>query len=126
MTVKGKILPLGNKVFVRNMHFGEQLTKTGIYIPSDDGKSEGIKPRWGQVYAKGPKNEDPYQVGDWVLVEHGRWTRGIEIENSDNEKFTVRMIDVEAIIMWDDKKPDDVSIGSLTSVQTPSLEDYKV
>ena len=28
---------------------------------------------------KGPTNEDEYEVGDWVLVQHGLLTRGVNI-----------------------------------------------
>ena len=52
------IRPIRNRVLVHNMHFGEQTTKGGIIIRSDDGETRGIYPRWGQVYAKGPENKD--------------------------------------------------------------------
>ena len=37
----------------------------------------GIYPRWGKVFRKGPKNSEPHEEGQWALVEHGRWTRGL-------------------------------------------------
>lgn len=108
MKITGKIRPLHDKVIVHNMNFGEQKTTSGIYIPTDDGKSSGIKPRWGQVFAKGPENKDPYNVGDWVLVEHGRWTRGSEYEYNDGTTTTIRMIDNNAVMMWNDHCPENV------------------
>ena len=47
MKVKGKILPLRDNVLVSDMNFGMQETASGIVIHSDNGKSSGVKPRWG-------------------------------------------------------------------------------
>ena len=107
MKVKGKIKPLSDKVFVSDMDFGMQQTASGIFIPSDDGKTQGIHPRWGRVWAIGDKQQD-VKIGDWVLVEHGRWTRTIKYENNDGSDIEVRMIDSEAIIAIADEKPSDI------------------
>jgi co-chaperonin GroES (HSP10) len=112
MAVKGKIRPLGDKVIIYNMNFGEQLSKGGIYIPSSNAKSEGVHPRWGQVYAKGIDNTEPFDVGDWILVEHGRWTRGSELIEEDGTKITIRMVDNDCIMMWDTEKPADAILGA--------------
>ena len=58
--VKGTLRPISNRVIVSNMHFGEQKTASGLILTSDDGDSRGIYPRWGQVHAKGPANDDSY------------------------------------------------------------------
>lgn len=108
---KGTVTPIGNRVIVSDMHFGEIKTKGGLVITSDDGKDRGIKPRWGRVVAKGPKNDDPYNVGDWVLVEHGRWTRGFDIESENGEVKTLRTVEAESIMLWDNEKPEDALFG---------------
>lgn len=108
--IKGTLTPIKDKVIVSDMHFGEQKTKSGLIIKDDNGTTQGIYPRWGRVHAKGPENLDPYQIGDWVLVEHGRWTRSIVIDEGDGEK-ELRMIDNECILMYSDVKPDDVFIA---------------
>ena len=104
MKVTGKLQPLHDKVFVSNMDFGAQHTASGIYIPGDDGKSSGIYPRWGQVWAVGPEQED-VQIGEWILIEHGRWTRTIKVEQDDESVLEVRMVDSDAILMSADEKP---------------------
>ncbi len=109
-TIKGKLTPIRDRVIVSDMYFGEQKTKSGLIIRDDDGTTRGIYPRWGKVYAKGPENHDPYTVGDWVLVDHGRWTRSVNIEDGAGEK-ELRMIETESILMWSDQKPDGVVIG---------------
>jgi co-chaperonin GroES (HSP10) len=113
MPVKGKIKPLHDKVLVWNMNFGEQTSKSGIILRSDDGKDHGIRPRWGQVYAVGPLHNEDYNVGDWILVEHGRWSRGIEIENDAGETITIRLIDNDCVMMWDNTQPEEGQIGAL-------------
>lgn len=109
--IKGKVRAVGNRVLVTDMYFGEQVTKGGIVISNDDGKTRGIYPRWAKVYAKGPSNNDEYNVGDWILIEHGRWTRGMLIDDGDCEK-EIRMVDSECVLAYSDEKPNDVAIGS--------------
>jgi len=112
-TVKAQsIRPINNRVIVTDMHFGEQTTQGGIILTSDDGKDRGIKPRWGKVFAKGPENDDPYNEGDWILVEHGRWTRGFDVElEGFEEAKTMRMVEAESILMWSDEEPQDMLWG---------------
>ena len=102
---------IGNRVLVTDMYFGEQRTKGGIIITADDGKTRGIYPRWGRVYAKGPENKDDYNIGDWILIEHGRWTRGIKVETPEEGNIEIRMIEAESILAYSTTKPEDVQIG---------------
>ena len=62
--IKGKLSPIGNRVLVSDMHFGEQLTGGGLILTDDNGSTRGIYPRWGKVHSKGPENTDDYSVGD--------------------------------------------------------------
>ena len=105
-TVKGHIKPLSDKIFVCDMNFGERVTASGIVIQADDGKLEGIRPRWARVWAVGPEQKD-ISVGDWVLVEHGRWSRGFEVEDNDNV-ITVRTVDNNAILLISDREPKNI------------------
>lgn len=108
--VKGELRPLRDNVFVADMEFGEQRSIGGIILPSDDAKDTGIHPRWGRVFAKGTSNTDSYQVGNWVLVKHGRWTRGIKYETESGEVVTIRMIDTGDVLCWAEEKPDSTTI----------------
>lgn len=107
MKVTGKIKPLGSKVFVNNMDFGSQVTASGIHIPSADGKNEGIVPRWGQVWAIGDEQVD-VKVGEWILIQHGQWTRTVEVEQEDGSILKVRMVNNDAIMMSADDKPEQI------------------
>lgn len=109
-TINGKLKPVKNRVIVSDMYFGEQRTRGGLIIADDDGKTRGIYPRWGRVHAKGPENQEPYSVGDWILVEHGRWTRSVKIDDGNGEK-ELRMIEAESVLGWSSTKPEDVQFG---------------
>lgn len=109
-----KIKPIRKHILVRDMNFGEQKTLGGIILRSDDGKSEGVKPRWAKVFAIGPEQTD-VKIGEWVLVEHGRWTRGLEVEEEDGTKFTMWRIDPEGILLTADQRPAGAEFGQYTS-----------
>lgn len=122
--VASKIKPLRKHILVRDMNFGEQKTASGIVLRSDDGKSEGVKPRWAQVFAVGPEQHDVV-VGEWVLLEHGRWTRGVEVEEDDGTKFTIWRADPEGILASADERSSDLELGQFAtplhgSVHSPS------
>jgi co-chaperonin GroES (HSP10) len=108
---KSKVKAIGDKVLVSDMDFGEQKTKGGLIISSDDGQTRGVHARWGKVFDKGPRNKDDYEIGHWVLIEHGRWTRGVDFETHEFTG-TVRMVENSAILGYSDTKPDDVMFGN--------------
>jgi co-chaperonin GroES (HSP10) len=100
---------LQDYVIVTDMNFKEKITHGGIIIPNSDGKLEGIHARWGKVYSVGNKQQDIKQ-GQYVLVKHGRWTRGTLIEDQEGEK-TIRRIDPADILLVSDEPQQDESIG---------------
>lgn len=104
------IRPIKEKIMVRDMNFDERKLSSGIVIPTDDGKSSGVRPRWAQVFAVGPDQQD-ISVGQWICVAHGRWTRGTDIE-INGEKVTVRMVDNNDILLVSDEQPVDDSFSS--------------
>ena len=108
------IVPILDHILVTNMNFGEQYTKSGIVLRSDNGKSEGIKPRWAQVYAIGP-DQNEVAVGDWLLLEHGRWSRGFEVEVAEDQKIEVFRADPDGILICSTEKPDDLQFGKYSS-----------
>lgn len=105
----GKLVPIKDHVLVSDMEFGAVTTTGGIFVPSQNGKTEGIKARWGKVYAVGPEQKD-VSVGEWVCVEHGRWTRGIELKLEDGSTITVRRVENDSILLVADEEPKDVYI----------------
>jgi len=109
-----RIRALHDSVIVTDMNFSGRQLSSGIILPSDNGKSSGIRPRWGRVYAVGPEHRD-VRVGQWILVAHGRWTRGIEIETAQGIE-TIRRVDPADILMVSDEEPgpDDTMSDAVT------------
>jgi len=118
----GKVRPIKDNVLAYNMNFGERTTKGGIIISSDDGKERGIRSRWCQVYAKGDNNKDDYEVGHWIYVEHGRWSRGIIVDDPDLGEIEVRLIDKKDILLVSEESPDDDGIGHETDLSAPTID----
>jgi hypothetical protein len=103
------IRALGDHILVCDMNFDMRTSLGGIIILSGDKKLEGIHPRWARVYAVGPDQQD-IRVGQYVCVKHGRWTRGLEIEDTEGEK-TLRRVDNDDILLVSDEPMQDESIG---------------
>ena len=104
-----QIKALHNDVLVADMEFDTRITSSGLILPNDNGTSLGIRPRWGRVYAVGPKQTE-VAVGQWIMVAHGRWTRGIDIEDGQQDhKRTIRKIDPKDILLISDsiERPQD-------------------
>jgi hypothetical protein len=106
---------ISDSVIVEDMEFDQRITQTGLILPNDNGKSSGIRPRWGRVYATGPEQQD-VRVGEWICVAHGRWTRGIDIED-ESGKRTIRKIDPKDILMSADERPNDLTFSDAIHVE---------
>jgi co-chaperonin GroES (HSP10) len=100
---KKQFNPLNDHVIVKDMNFSGRQLSSGIIMLNDNGKSAGIRPRWGQVYAVGPEQKE-IKPGQWICVAHGRWTRGVEIEDESGE-HTIRRIDHKDILLVSDEEP---------------------
>jgi co-chaperonin GroES (HSP10) len=104
--IAGEIKPLHDSVIVTDMDFNDRKLASGVLLLGDDGKTDGIRPRWSKVYAIGPEQQD-IKLGQWILVEHGRWSRGLKIVK-DGEEFVIRRIDPEAIMFVSDEEPENI------------------
>ena len=105
---------LHNHVIVSEMTFDQRITSGGLILLNDNGTTLGIRPRWGQVYAVGPEQKD-VQVGQWICVAHGRWTRGLDIEDELGPR-TIRRIDPEDILLISDAQPQDDTLSTAVHV----------
>ena len=109
-----RLRALHDWVLVEEMNFDERITTGGIILTSDNGKGTGIRPRWGRIYATGPEQRH-VQPGQWILVAHGRWTRGIEIED-DTGARTIRRVDANDIMLVSDDRPSDDTMSDAIHV----------
>jgi hypothetical protein len=108
---KDQFNAIGTHVIVCDMAFDERITHSGIVLLNDDMKSAGIRPRWAKIYAIGPDQKDPdLQVGKWICISHGRWTRGVDIIDEEGKK-TIRRVDLNDILLVSDEPVDDLTFS---------------
>ena len=108
---KIKVRALSKDILVIDMDMGDMTTSSGIVIQSDNGKAHGVKPRWAKVYKVGSEVDIDVKVGQWVLIEHGRWTRKINIDDGEGVK-DFQKVEIKSIMAVADERPDDFYIGT--------------
>lgn len=107
---KIKVRALSKDILVIDMDMGDMTTSGGIVIQSDNGKAHGVKPRWAKVYKVGSEVDIDVKVGQWVLIEHGRWTRKINIDDGEGVK-DFQKVEIKSIMAVADERPNDFYIG---------------
>ena len=123
---KIKVRALSKDILVVDMDMGDMTTSSGIVIQSDNGKAHGVKPRWAKVYKVGSEVDIDVKVGQWVLIEHGRWTRKINIDDGEGVK-DFQKVEIKSIMAVADERPNDFYIGqefSNGSSMTISPDDF--
>lgn len=103
------IKPLHDTIIVSDMKFEERISTGGIVLVNDDMKNSGIRPRWGKIYALGPNVTD-LEVGQYIMVSHGRWTRGIKIED-ENGEVIIRKVDPKDILLVSNEPVQDATMS---------------
>ena len=100
--------PLPNDILVHNMDTGEgTYGKSKIIISSSDkSATHGIRPRWAQIYKIGSR-VDYTKVGDWVLIDHGRWSYGRTVTHDDGSTSYVQKADPNGIMIVTEHEPED-------------------
>lgn len=101
-----KIKALRTKILATDIERGESTSRGGIVLLDDSNKAEGIYARWVRVYSKGSEVTDDIQEGDWIFVEHARWTRVLRIRMDDNSELELWGIDPDSILLVSSERPD--------------------
>jgi co-chaperonin GroES (HSP10) len=100
-----KISALKGKVLVTNLERGSRVLR-GIIIPDDNGKTEGIRARWGQVFSVGADVTD-IKPGQWILVENGRWTRMLVVKDDDHKEIKLWGVEYpKSVLLVSDTDPE--------------------
>jgi co-chaperonin GroES (HSP10) len=108
---RDKFHPIGKHIIVSDMAFDERISSGGIILLNDDRTNAGVRPRWAKVYALGPDfDDDEIQIGKWLCIAHGRWTRGIDVEDETGKK-TLRRVDHNDILLISDEPVDDSTMS---------------
>ena len=106
-----RLKAIGNKILCINGDFGDLTTDAGLIIKSTIGTSEGITPRWFQVFEVGPEI-DWLKSGQWVYVAYGRWTEAIVLEDerfdTEDNRTKVWSVEPEGCLAVSDEKPEEV------------------
>lgn len=104
-----KLRAIRDNILCTDGDFGDKVTASGLIVQSTIGKSEGIVPRWFRVFEVG-SDIDWVRPGQWVYVEYGRWTEGIEVEDerfdTANNKKKIWKVDPKACLMISDTPPE--------------------
>ncbi len=94
------------KVLVTDLERGSRMIG-GIILPDDNGKSEGVRPRWGRVFSVG-EGIDEITEGQWILIENGRWTRMLKVKQEDGTYIQLWGVEwPKSAILVSDTDPDD-------------------
>ena len=110
-----QIKPLKSRVLVSSCEIGARTTESWIHLLDDDGKEEGIRPRWFIVRAIGPEQKDVVP-GQYILVSHGRWTWAATVHDKETDDLVqdIRMVDEKDILAVSDERPKELDQYEVT------------
>lgn len=93
---------LASMVKVTGTH---RVLASGILLADKDMTESGIRPRWFKVESVGP-NVTFVDVGQFVYVEHGRWSNQMKIQQgTGSESTSVWLLDNEKCLLVSDSDP---------------------
>lgn len=72
----------------------------GIILKDDDATETSIRARWFQIYSVGD-DIDWIKEGDYVMVDHGRWSNGLKI----NDDLKLHLLDNKDCLAMTDSDP---------------------
>lgn len=101
--MSANIKAVNDKVIGRmvNPPSGHKTLASGIIIKDKDMDVSGIGPRWFEVHSVGPEAPSFVKAGDFVLVEHGRWSNKLTVGLDDY----IWLLDNEKILMIAEGNP---------------------
>jgi len=78
INIKDHIECLDDTLYIEKIEYGERTLKNGFIIPTEtmDHFGNFVRPRWAKVLYKAD-NIKNVNVGDYILLSHGRWSTGI-------------------------------------------------
>lgn len=118
-----KLTPLKGNIFAQ-LESGERVSKSGIVILDDNGKEQGIRPRWAKVWLVAEDIKD-IAPGQYILVEHGRWTKTITFKDDTGTETKFQKIDPNAILCVSDELPRDLDLRTAEDYSsTVRAEDF--
>jgi co-chaperonin GroES (HSP10) len=113
--------PINDNVFVTELDSGPHRTAGGILLPDDNMTERGMRSRWGRVWRIGPDVTE-IKPGEWVLIEHGRWTTAIEMELPTGTVRVWRIDWPNAVMIASDRDPREHQPTMLPKVHYPQSD----
>jgi co-chaperonin GroES (HSP10) len=100
------IRAIGNKVLGKMIEpvGRDRKTAAGIIITENNMSESAIRSRWFHVTSVGP-TQTSVKEGQYVLVAHGRWSHGINLENTYREEDKIFRIDPDEMLLVSDENP---------------------
>lgn len=99
------ITPIRDNVLARMIDWpGQRTTAGGLIVNEEEGTEGSVRPRWFEVTHVG-KEQEEFSVGDYVLVAHGRWSRGIDVEGTRRNEDKLFLLDLDEILATSDDNP---------------------
>jgi hypothetical protein len=99
------ITPIRDKVLAKMLEpVGDERTMNGIILTEKNLGEESIRPRWFEILSVGPEQTE-MAAGEFVLVPHGRWSRGIDLDNTLREADKIFLLDNESLMGKSDVNP---------------------
>ena len=105
--MKQRITPMRGRITAQILEDPrkEQVTKEGVILLANDGTEAGMQPRWFKAIAVHPEEKD-VKEGDYVLVEHGRWSREYVKPNKDGTgEDVIIVVESKSVIGVSDEVP---------------------
>ena len=103
--IEDRVKPVRDKILGEMIDkFGLGKTPGGVITPpeTDDAMSFKPRPRWFRVTHVGPE-QDGVREGQFALVAHGRWSRGLG-EKGERSRF--HLVDGDGILGVMDERPE--------------------
>jgi len=110
--------PLKKNVFVTDLDSGPHQTAGGILLPDDNMTNRGVHPRWARVWCVGPEITE-VAPGDWVYIEHARWTTAIQFDLPDGVVRAWRIDWPDAVMLAASSDPSENQTVDLPGVSYP-------
>lgn len=100
------IKPLRTNVMGRMLELpgSERRSRAGIILVEDELTEGFVRPRWFEITHVGPEQTDVV-AGQYALVAHGRWSHGIDIENTRRDQDKLFLLDHNDILGVQDDNP---------------------
>jgi co-chaperonin GroES (HSP10) len=99
------ITPIRDNVMAKMLEpVGQERNVNGIILTERNLGEESIRPRWFEVICVGPEQTD-LQAGSFVLVPHGRWSRGLDVDGTLREADKLFLLDNESLMGTSDVNP---------------------